>query len=162
MNRKRSLERGEAARRRCDPARPRHGLTLVEVMTASVIGVLVAAGTAQAFLFATKVARQSVATVEAAGYAAQTLERFRNRIACDDVWFNGSTACNFGGLMDPDLPTTLRSDPLPSGSSGSAFLNPNFTPVRQYRVQPADCDGNTGTTGECYRVEVTVSWGSPS
>lgn len=124
---------------------------------ASVIGVLVAAGTAKAFVLAAKLARRSVATVEATDYAAQTLERFRNRIACDDAWF--STACNFVGPT-----SSVPDDPLPAGpavSSRSAFLHPNFTPARRYRVQPADCDGN-GTAGDCYRVEVKVSWGSPS
>ena len=89
--------------------------------------------------------------VEASGYAEQTLERFRNMIACDTggggEWFDTTCAATA-------LPAGV-ADPLPIGSElpGGA--------TRTHTVVPADCDG-VGGVGDCFRVIVNVTWTPPS
>ena len=129
------------------------GVTLIEIIAASVIGALLAGGTLTAFVLAVTMTRGSVTTVEAATYAAQTMERFRNKIACSDPqWFDAG--CNF-------LNQSLTADSFPGSMSAANSTFFEFDPSRQYQVQAADCDGN-GSNGDCYQMTVTVSWTSPS
>ena len=126
------------------------GVTLLEILVASIVGVLLAGGTMMAFVMSKKVSANAAGRVEAADLAQQTLERFRNRIACDDAWFTAST-CAPG----PGLPTGWTSDVLPVGSSLLAQGG-----ARQYRVTPRDCDGD-GATGDCFQVENRITWSPP-
>ena len=126
------------------------GVTLVEILVASIVGVLLAGGTMMAFVMSKKVSANAAGRVEAADLAQQTLERFRNRVACDDAWFNPSTC-----VSGPGLPAGWTSDVLPVSSS---LLVQGGT--RQYRVTPKDCDGD-GATGDCFQVESRVTWSPP-
>jgi len=134
------------------------GVSLIEVLVAAVIGSLIAAGTLMAFVLSSKVTTESVEQTEALHFAIETIERFRNRVACDDVWFDDSGVnCNFGGV-DTNLPVALTSDPfpLPATPSTSALINHGMSETRQYQVVPGDCDGAAGA--DCYTVNVVVNW----
>ena len=130
--------------------RHQQGVTLVEILVASVIGALLAGGTMMAFVMSRKVTTNAAGTVEAAELAQQTLERFRNQIACDLPWFNGAN-CASGAA----LPTSWTTDTIPASSS-----LPVQGGTRQYKVSPADCDGD-GTPGDCFRVDSKVTWSPP-
>lgn len=139
----------------------RHGgVTFIEVLVASLIAALLAGGTLMAFVLSAKLTRESVTVVEAADYAVQTIERFRNHIACDDQWFNDSPTCNFGGLPDSDLPVIPVADPLPGPTNPPTSALVGLGATRGYRVLPADCDGDS-VNGDCYEVAVTVIWTPP-
>lgn len=133
------------------------GLTLVEIMIAALVGVVVAGGTMLAFTTAKKVSVGSSGTVEAADLAQQTIERFRNRIACDDPWF---AAANCG--IDPTALTDWTVDPDAGNIANGLPASPGSLSVigqggmRQYRVVAADCDGAPGD--ECLKVETKVNW----
>ena len=130
------------------------GVTMMELLTASVIAAFLAGGTMIAFLAASKLTRQAPVDVEAVSFAQQTLEGLRNRIACNDAWFDPSTP-----QCDPD-PTVLTGSPQPDGLPASA-LRDTYNGTRTYTVTPEDCDGD-GTAGDCFKVKVTVSWNRPS
>jgi hypothetical protein len=128
----------------------RRGLTLVEIVVAAIMGALIAGGTMMAFVMAAGMAKSDGAdTVEAVFYTEQTLERFRNHIACDDAWFD-PVQCTSAGVG-------WTADALPAQEPGaeSPLLASNAT--RDYEVVPWDCDGN-GTPGDCYRVTARVQW----
>ena len=131
----------------------REGFTLIEVLVASLISAVVAGGTLTAFVTAARLARQasSPASLEAAAYAQQTLEEYRNMIACDSAWFDSANCTVSAGL-----PSVWTNEPLPAGGTES-IQNLGGGAKRCYRVNSADCDGN-GTTGDCFQVEVVVCW----
>jgi len=135
----------------------RHGVTLMEIVAAALIGALIAGGALMAFVMAAKVSRSSSDTIEAASFAQQTLERFRNNIACDGTWFD-STTCTSGG----GLPTALTFDPDDPASNGLPAGAPllKFSGTRRYQVTEADCDG-VGGVGDCFKVMVKVQWTPP-
>jgi len=119
------------------------GLTLIEIIVATVIGALVAGGTLMAFATSAKFATQVAPNrAEAAALAQQTLDRFRNFVAEGDPWL---------------APTPWTDDAIPTGPLPSIA---NFGPSRQYKVDPLDCDGD-GTPGDCYQVQVKVQWTPP-
>ncbi len=122
------------------------GVTLIEILAASLIGALLAGGSLIAFTASALMTRESVTMVEASDYAVQTIEAYRNRIACDDVWFDAS--CNL-------LPQAWAPD-APAFPAGQSALQPFFFD-RQYQVVPLDCDG-VGGTGDCYQVDVRLRW----
>ena len=95
---------------------------------------------------ATRVTRthNTQTSAEAVGYARQTLERFRNRIAADSPWITGGPPV---GWQDDPLPNMPQLPPSIL-SAGAA---------RKYRVTPQDCDG-VGGPGDCFSVEVKVCW----
>ena len=131
------------------------GISLMEVLVAAVIGTLMAGGTLLAFLLATKHTRSSLETVDAAALAAQTLEKFRNKIACDegtaagtDPWFDA--ACQ-GQAIGPTGDAVPADHPI-------LGVDPSAT--RTYTVTPADCDG-VGGADDCFKVEVKVHWNKP-
>ncbi len=133
-------------------SRSRRGMTLVEVVIASVVGALVAGGTMLAFVMAMNMTRQGSADeAEAMFYTEQTLERFRNRMACDDPWFDPAR-CSSNGAAGPD---TL---PTPPPNVNSSLLREQA--VRDYEIVPEDCDG-VGGPGDCYRVTARVQWTPP-
>jgi hypothetical protein len=123
----------------------------LELLVASVVSVVVAGGTFMAFVAAARMRGEesNPATAEAAAYAQQTVERFRNRVACQgSPWFD--PACN------PTLPAGWQSDPFVGGGGTESILT---GPARRcYQVQPFDCDGD-GTDGDCLQMDVTVCWG---
>lgn len=129
------------------PRLPR-GVTLIEIIAASVIGTLLAGGTMMAFVLAAKNARTSLIEVEAAGLAQQTLEKYRNKIACDSGWYApADPAC------DPTtLPLANTDDAL---LPGTPLLE--YGGTRKYTVTQADCDGNL-VPGDCLQVKVKVEW----
>lgn len=136
------------------------GFTLTEVLIAAAIGAVVAWGTAAAFIAAGRMLKTQSMTAfaEASAYAQQTLERHRNRIACDDPWFDPST-CNYTGL------TTWQNDPLVdaagnpySDSAGTESIFNNALPPgvqRRFCVTPDNCGG---AAGDCLKVQVHVCW----
>lgn len=84
---------------------------------ASLIGGVLAGGTMIAFLRASRLAQGSSNTVEATSLAQQTVERFRNKVAClqtgeaaSDTWFDASCA--------PAVPSGPQDDELPEGALG--------------------------------------------
>ena len=146
--------------RECGVAhRNARGVTFIEVLVAAVIGSLLAGGTLLAFLLSAKLARDAVTMSEATDYATETVEKFRNQIACDDPWFNDSPDCNFQ-TVDGNLPQASTPDLLPPDVPTSALLSFNNSDDRRYRVQPADCDGVAGN--DCYLVTVTLTWAPPT
>ena len=127
-------------------------MTLIEVLAASVIGALLAAGTILALVMGVKLSRGSVMSGDAAAYAAQTIERNRNHIACDDAWFGGDCTYTETTAQQNDalaLPTDSTLKPLPDANR-----------IREFQMQPADCDGD-GNQGDCYRMRVHVHWDPP-
>ena len=129
----------------------KRGATLIEVLVGSLIGAVLIAGLMAAFLTALRVSSHTGGgMVEAASYAQQTLEHFRNRVACDDAWFNAACA--------PAALPSNANDALPAGALFAAASS--TAPTRTYTVTPADCDGD-GATGDCFKVVTKVSWTPP-
>jgi len=122
---------------------------LSEVLIASLIVALIAAGTMMAFVAAARMTRaqSNPGVSEATGYVRETAEKFRNYIACTPPWFD--TACA------PTLPGGWQADPLPVGGGSNSILS---TPSRRcYQVTPQDCDG-VGGVGDCFAIEVRMCW----
>lgn len=122
------------------------GLTLLEVVIASLVASIVAGGTLMAFVASARMTTsQDVMTnAEASALAQQTIERFRNRVDAYDTWLADQTG--LGWVADP-LPCT----------SGTAS-NLNATSRRCYRVTAADCDGDGSAVNDCFAVETRVCW----
>lgn len=126
------------------------GMTFMEVLVSAVIAALIVGATMSAFVTALNISlgwKGPILQAKAAAFNQQTLERFRNRMACDDVVFDAN--------CDPDptkLPTNWTSDPLPPGSLPGG--------TRQLKVNPLDCDGVEGA-GDCLQVMVKVQWTPP-
>ena len=136
------------------------GLTLVEIIIAAVLGVLVAAGTMMAFLTARRISTTSPVETDATFLAQQTIERFRNRIACDDPWYDPATsACDpsmlpAGSQLDPDGINGIPASSLLAQYSGSQ---------RTYEVKDDGCSGlYPPNSGHCVTVTATVHWNPPS
>ena len=75
--------------------------------------------------------------------AQQSLEKFRNMVACDTSWFDPAS-CQGLGAGGPDA--------LPLGAL--------YGGTRTYTVTPANCDG-VGGSGDCFKVVTKVSWTPP-
>lgn len=133
------------------------GFTLIEVLVASAIGAVVAGGSVMAVVAASRMlrAQSGSGSAEAAQYAQQTLERFRNMIACNSSWFNPATCVPvLGPPMDGNW-ITDPWDPPPPRPGVDSILN-TANPKRCYRVQPLDCDGVVGS--DCFTVQAQVCW----
>ena len=136
------------------------GITLLEVLIASSIGVVITGGAMLALTTSKKVSMRAAGVVEAAGFAQQTIERFRNKIACDDPdWFTAAT-CRAGA----GLPTSWTNDPADSAVDGLPDSPGPLSMIgqggrRQYRVTSLDCDGD-GASGDCFQVDTKVAWSS--
>jgi len=121
----------------------------VEVLIAALIGVMIAGGTLLAFTTAKKTSVGAAGVVESADFAQQTIERFRNKIACDDPdWFNAATCA-------PVVPPGWTTDNFPASPGPLSMIGQGGS--RQYRVTPFDCDGD-GTPGDCFQVDTKVAW----
>ena len=126
------------------------GITLLEVLIAALMGAMIAGGTMLAFTTAKKTSVRGAGVVEAADFAQQTIERFRNKIACDDPdWFSAATCATI-------LPAPAwTADSLPGSPGSLSMIGQGGS--RQYRVTPSDCDGD-GTNGDCFQLDTKVAW----
>ena len=128
------------------------GFTLAEVLVGSLIASIVAGGTMMALVTAARIANQSSSPegAEANAYARETLEKFRNMIACDSPWFDPTTCAATAAM-----PTTWQEDPLPPAGSGGtlSILGPGAK--RCYQVKSENC---AGAPGDCYVIQVQVCW----
>ena len=125
--------------------RDKRGMSLIEVLVAASIASVLVGGLMAAFLTAMRISTRSSSGAEAAGLVQQTLERLRNKVACDSSWFGGA---NCGATPPP--PNT--PDPLVGGAL--------FGGTRTYTVTAADCDG-VGGPGDCLKVVAKASWTPP-
>lgn len=130
----------------------RRGVTLVEIVVASVLATLIVGGTMLAFLMSAMLAqRHTPNQAEGVFYAQQTIDRFRNRMACDDPWFAGSANCSFQTpLRDQRDDIKPDTSPLLRAPGGS----------RRYTVQPVDLDRDGFT--DYYQMTVKVCWNDAS
>ena len=145
--------------------RARPGMTLVEIIVAAVLTALVAGGTMIAFVTAAKMSKHGgSAQAEAAFYAQQTVERFRNKVACrqpgedapganpanlpGDTWFDGN--CQQGA------PVGWQDDALPNNAAPSIT---GLGAQREYEVVPVDIDGDAQP--DVYQVTSKVTWTAP-
>jgi Tfp pilus assembly protein PilV len=140
--------------------RRKGGVTLVEILIALLALAMIGIGTMAAFVAAARMMhfQTNPQLAEAAGYAQETTERFRNMIACSlpgdpNPWFTSGPTC----VATAAMPTALTTDPLPAAAiSGTESILKD--PARRcYRLTPADCDGD-GTNGDCYQMEAHVCW----
>jgi len=131
----------------------RRGLTLVEVVIASLVASIVAGGRLMAFVASTRMttSQDLMTNAEASALAQEAVEQFRNRVAADDTWLSIQAAltANDGWVAEP-LPAT-----------GGTESKLNASAKRCYRVRAADCDG-VGGAGDCYAVQSRVCWNNVS
>ena len=122
--------------------------TLLEVLAASVISSFVAGGTMLAFVTAARITMtQDHAVIsEANSFAAQSLEKWRNRVAADDNSLPNEAAT----MPDANAWVFDGFDASPPGGTES-IRNLGAGAVRCTRVRNA-CGGN------CYQVEAQVCW----
>ena len=135
--------------------RARSGVTLVELIAASVAVALLAAVTLIAFLTSARISSQSNQHVGAAYLLQQTIERFRNQVACDNT-----------GIV----PGAAGAAPQWFGANCAsvADFQVNETPpagytTRDYKVQAVDCDQDAANPNvpDCFEVTATVHWDPP-
>ena len=137
-----------------DRARGIAGVTLIELLVASVMVALLAGAMLVAFLTSARMSSQSTQHTEAASLLQQTLERFRNQVACDnnaDVP-NATPLSTVKHWFEPNCLSSadFTADDLP--------LPSDYT-QRDYTVQAANCDGIPGP--DCFKVEAHVHWNPP-
>ncbi len=138
------------------------GFTLLEVLVAAIVGAIVVAAGMMAFVSASRMTRTKnlPGESEAAGYAQQTIEKYRNYIACDTAWFNATTCAPTAAM-----PTTAwTDDPLPLASTlpaSSTSILKLGTAKRCFRValgQPPNCVADASSPLACYDIEAQVCW----
>jgi prepilin-type N-terminal cleavage/methylation domain-containing protein len=135
------------------------GFTLIEIIAAAAVAAVVAGGSMLALVAASRMMRRgdTPAIAEASGYAQQTIEKFRNMIACDSPWFGPGCAPSGG------MPTNWVEDQLPDRNPANteSFLDLAATTPktarRCYRVRSRDCDG-VASPDDCFEIEVKVLW----
>lgn len=125
----------------------RKGLTLVEVVIASLVASIVAGGTLMAFVASTRMttSQDLMTNAEASALAQRKIEEFRNHVAADDNWL--ATEATKGWVTQT----------LPGGGGTESNLNPGPNARYCYRVTQADCDGDA-VLGDCYAVQSQVCW----
>jgi Tfp pilus assembly protein PilV len=113
---------------------------MLEVLIASVTLAMVAGGSMSAFITAVRISRDGGVSSENAFLAQQTMERYRNKIACrqtaesgTDTWYGPGAGC---------------AAAPPVGAQTDAISGADFT------VTPIDCDGVAGP-GDCLEMQVT-------
>ena len=124
--------------------RTERAMTLVEIVAALVIGGVITVGTLTALTTAIRIMNTVGVQVdpEADLLAQQTLERYRNRIACDDPWFaGGAVPCTL--LSNP----TAGTDPLPSPSTATS---------RTYALTPGLDGPDADADADYYIMRVNV------
>ncbi len=100
--------------------RANSGFTMFEVLVSSAIGAVIAGGTMTAFVTAARLVKDqdNPVKLEATSYAQQTIERFRNRIACTDPeWFNSVDCTSTLGVND-------GADPTDNNVTGGIYDSP--------------------------------------
>jgi hypothetical protein len=115
------------------------GLTLVEIIAASVIGVMLAGGLMISFVLAVKLAHKGTFEGEGYAFAQQTIERFRNHIACRQAGETINVAWFDGTICDADFPAGAIADPLPVVTDPSVV---NFATNRTIEIENVDLDGD--------------------
>lgn len=125
------------------------GFTLLEVIAASMLAALIAGGTLMAFLSSSRMSSSSIHVEQASYLGQQTLDHYRNRIACDDAWFS-SADCTAAGIPSPG-----EEDPL-SPNSGVG----NFADAKRCYVMTPRYFGPGGQIDppDYYEMTVTVCW----
>jgi Tfp pilus assembly protein PilV len=120
-----------------------HGLTLVEVIVASVILVITVAAVLLVFITEEEAVARAGRRMQAIDFCRQTLEELRNSVGADTWPTNGLLAT--GGPYAHSLPLSELRD--------------KFSGTRQYTVTDIDAD----IDGEIdYKsVTVTVTWQGP-
>lgn len=129
------------------------GYTLLEVMVASIITSVAAAGTMAAIVAAARMTRQQnhAGTAEASWYAQDTAESLRNMISCQSAWFDPATCAPVG------VPGGWVAHALPAPPGGQADQSILDAPARRcYRVTPVDMGGTAGN--EYYQLDVRMCW----
>ena len=140
----------------------RGGFTLIEIIAAAALAAVIAGGSMFALVAAARMMSKgdTPAIAEAGGYAQQTIEKFRNMIACDSPWFDAACAPN---LAPGGMPDEWTEDPLPDRNLANteSFLDLAATTPktarRCYRVVPRNCDADAAV-GDCFEIEVRVLW----
>jgi prepilin-type N-terminal cleavage/methylation domain-containing protein len=129
------------------------GMTMIEILVASVVAAVVAGGTMAGFIAAARMTRAQSNTqlAEAAGFAQESLEKNRNMIACDSPWFNVATCTPAGGM-----PTVWMDDPIVGGAGTDSIVNGPGA-QRRFCMIPRDCDGDA-VNGDCFEALVRVCW----
>ena len=124
------------------------GFTILEVMIASVIAGVVAAGTLMSFVAAGRMmdVRNNMSTVEATTLGQDSMEHFRNHIACQPPWFDVN--CTY------IWPAGWFLDPFIGGGGSESILG--AAARRCYQVTSNDC--GTGIPNSCFIVDVRVCW----
>jgi prepilin-type N-terminal cleavage/methylation domain-containing protein len=126
------------------------GFSLVEVLVASVLAAVVAAGTMASFVTSARITRWHNATTmsEAGGHSLELLEQFRNVVGADATGDFFKDNAGAGWL------------PIPIGTikgTTSALSVTHQAATREYKVTAIDCDG-VGGTGDCYALSVKTDW----
>ena len=119
------------------------GASLIEILVGAVIAAVLVGGLMGAFLTAVRISARGGGNTEAAALAQQTLERLRNKVACDSGWFGG-------GNCGATPPAANSADPLLGGALNGG--------TRTYTVTPANCGSGPG---DCLKVVAKVSWTPP-
>ncbi len=129
-----------------------HGFSFVELLIASLLISIVAAGTMASFIASARITQDENSSTmsEAGGRARQTLESLRNKVSATDTFF--STSKNAWQPV-----TTGVSGGSTGGTSASPLSVGYQKSENEYRVFPQDCDGD-GTKGDCYSVAVRQCW----
>ena len=135
----------------------RAGFTLLEALVAAIVGSIVVTAGMMAFVSASRITRTKnlPGKSEAASYAQQTIEKYRNYIACDTSWFTATTCA-----PTSSLPTVWTPDPLPTDLStvGSGSILKLGTAKRCFKVsQIPDCVPGLNPIA-CYDVNAQVCW----
>lgn len=132
------------------------GFSLAEVLIASVLITVVAAGTMASLIASAKMTHDVNASTmaEAGGQASQILETMRSRVAADDTFF-----ADHAGMDNWTYASLGQPNQGPNGNypGGSPLSTLNQDAMRKYRVFQQDCDGD-GKTGDCYSVAVEQCW----
>jgi type II secretory pathway pseudopilin PulG len=136
--------------------RAQQGMTLMETLAAALVISITAGGTLMAFVAAARMMRgnENPGVIEAAAYAQELIEGFRNRLAVDGD--DGFLAAQPPGVwVKAHLPADAYPLPAAGVSGPNSILNGDV--MRCYRVTPEDCDG-VGGSGDCRRVDVQMCW----
>ena len=127
------------------------GVTLIEVIAAAVIGSVIAGGTMVAFVTALNISQRASQATELDYLAQQTMERFRNRIACDDTWF-AAPGCTAAAIPPTD-------DPIPATAPIQKFPPTS----RKFTMTPGpDSPADTDTDPDYYIMQVRACANDPT
>ena len=130
---------------------PTRGFTLTEVLIGSVVFTVVAGGAMVAMLTAARLNRSTNHTqfADANVLAQQTIEKFRNLVACDNASFFNPADCS---LIAIPLPSAWTSDDIPPDATTERLQ----VAKRCFRFRndaTAQCPGET-----CLAIDVKVCW----